>query len=156
MLHNIACKVRSKMVSERTADGQIMTPVMIDPATITLIVGLTTTIIKLIAKCIDEREETKAKQEAVDAEAHALSSPEETSDVSFRAEVATDIINSPTFFQRRMLKRAIRKKIGWIKNWFEGGELYKAMLETGQETTPPEMQGLLDDVEIPQRTLGSY
>jgi hypothetical protein len=130
VLYEVAGRVQSKLIKQRTVDSLELTQVMVDPATVTLIISLASSVIKLIIKCIDERQKEDDGME-----------------VSFRAQVATDIASDPTFFQRRLLRRTIRKHLGWIRNWFEGGELYDAVLETGKELNPLEMQGLLNDVE---------
>jgi hypothetical protein len=97
MIEDIAQKVQDRLVKEQK--------VMLDPATIMLIITLVSSIISAIQKC-------KAK-------------PEE----------AILVAHYPTHREEKLLKRQIRKELGWVKYWKEGQQYYEAVKATGKDLT---------------------
>ena len=98
------------MVIERIAQQvqdklKVEQKVFVDPATIMLIITLVSTIISAIQKC--------------------KSKPEE----------AVLVAQYPDPREQRMLKKTIRKKLGWIKYWKEGDSYYEAVVATGKNLT---------------------
>lgn len=88
--------------------------VVIDPATIMLVITLVTEIVKAIQKC-------KAK-------------PTD----------GLVLVNFPSEREKRVLKRKIRQKLGWRRYWKEGDAYYDATLKTGQNTTLEDLKNAYD------------
>lgn len=97
MIENIAQKVQDKLVKEQR--------VMLDPATIMLIITLVSGIISAIKKCKEKPEE------------------------------AVVVAHHPTPREEKLLKRKIRQHLGWIKYWREGEQYYQAVRATGKDLT---------------------
>lgn len=101
MISNIAQKLQDNLHYKQQ--------VVIDPATIMLIISITTTVIKAIKKCKEKPEE------------------------------ALMLAKFPSKREQKLLRRNLRQGLGWVKYWKEGDLYYKAALETGQTITLQEI-----------------
>ncbi len=79
--------------------------VMLDPATIILVATIVSEVIKMIKKCREKPEDS------------------------------ITLVNLPNEKEKRVLKRKIRKTLGWRKSFKEGDKYYNAVLDTGREAT---------------------
>ena len=84
--------------------------VFIDPATVILIGKISLTVIRLIKGCKESREEREAA------------------------------VRTPTLDDDKILKRVVRRKLGWFKNMRMGGKVIKAMKEMGVELNNDELE----------------
>ena len=75
--------------------------VFVDPATLILIGKISVTVIRLIKGC---KKSKKGRQE---------------------------IVNAPTLDEERILKRVVRRHLGWFKYMTTGGKVIKAIKEVG-------------------------
>ncbi len=55
-------------------------------------------------------------------------------------EQATVAVNSPTRVEKAVVKRAVRKELGFFKNWKDGGEYYDAVLKAGYTSNVNDVQ----------------
>lgn len=55
-------------------------------------------------------------------------------------EQATVSVNNPNRLDKVVLKKAIRKELGFLKNWREGSEYYDATLKAGYTATVNDVQ----------------
>tara|TARA_Y100001951_G_C11251685_1_gene246820 strand:+ start:175 stop:606 length:432 start_codon:yes stop_codon:yes gene_type:complete len=83
--------------------------VAIDPATIILIGKISLSVIRAIKKCAEEADERE------------------------------EIIKSPTSKNEKVLKRIVRRELGWIKYLLIGGKVIDAMKEMGTEVSHSEL-----------------
>lgn len=102
--------------------------VLVDPATITLIVKAVIGIARLIQSC------RKSSEEAVQM-AFDVDNPE--------TGIYSQIENNRR--NRRLMKKAIRREIGWWQWWWHGEDITKAIVETGKYMTPQEMADILKE-----------
>lgn len=100
--------------------------VFVDPVTLTLIASIVTQIVKLLIKYIEYKEEEKEK-----------------SPIEHKEEIAYKIIKQPSFWQRWTLKQMIRKEMGVFKYWWNGKEIYNAVLDEGKDTDIYTIKNLL-------------
>lgn len=100
--------------------------VFVDPVTLTLIASIVTQIVKLLIKYIEYKEEEKEK-----------------SPIEHKEEIAYRIIKQPSFWQRWTLKQMIRKEMGVFKYWWNGKEIYNAVLDEGKDTDIYTIKNLL-------------
>ena len=84
--------------------------VFVDPATVILIGKISLTVIRLIKGCKESREEREAA------------------------------VRTPTLDDDKILKRVVRRKLGWFKNMRMGGKVIKAMKEMGVELNNDELE----------------
>ena len=91
--------------------------VFVDPATLILIGKISVTVIRLIKGCRESREERQ------------------------------DTVKSHTFDDERVLKREVRRELGWFKYMRTGRKVIKAIKEVGLE---------LDENELEQTDLFNY
>lgn len=103
--------------------------VFVDPATIGLIVEAIIGVVKLIQSC------RKTPEEAVKV-AFEVDKPEES-------EYIEDI--EDTRRNRRLLRRTIRRKIGWWEWWKRGNEITSAIVKTGKYMSPEETGKLMQE-----------
>ncbi len=109
MLEELAQRAAHNMSGD-TRDRQVA----LDPVTIALLLKLVTVIIKCIRETYDIP-------------------PEEVS-----SEAQTVALNI-TGRKRRLLKRAIRRQVGWWTFWRKRDQLMQSVLKTGAEATVEEM-----------------
>lgn len=102
MIADIAQKVQDRLVKEQK--------VMLDPATIMLIITLVSSVISAIKKCKEKPEE------------------------------AVVVAHFPTPREEKMLKRKIRQQLGWLKYWREGEQYYQAVRATGKDLTAKDFE----------------
>lgn len=57
-----------------------------------------------------------------------------------------EIAQRPTRFQRWILRRRVRRELGWRGYRKHGSEIQKALLRTGRQTNIEEMRELYDEV----------
>ena len=94
--------------------------VAIDPATIILIGKISLSVIRTIKKCAEAADERE------------------------------EIIKSPTSKNEKVLKRIVRRELGWVKYLLIGGKVIDAMKEMGTEVSPSELEQshlFIDDLE---------
>ena len=94
--------------------------VAIDPATIILIGKISLSVIRAIKKCAEEAGERE------------------------------DIIKNPTRKNGKVLKRIVRRELGWVKYLLIGGKVIDAMKEMGTEMSHSELEQshlFIDDFE---------
>ncbi len=94
--------------------------VAIDPATIILIGKISLSVIRAIKKCAEEAGERE------------------------------DIIKNPTRKNGKVLKRIVRRELGWVKYLLIGGKVIDAMKEMGTEMSHSELEQshlFVDDFE---------
>ena len=77
--------------------------VFVDPATLILIGKISVTVIRLIKGCKKSKEERQ------------------------------EIVNTPTLDEERVLKKVVRRQLGWFKYMTTGGKVIKAIKEVGFE-----------------------
>jgi hypothetical protein len=109
-----------KALAERTQRYYQGTKVAIDPATIIMLIGVITEIIRIIQRC---------KQ------------PEEVQICAV----------SPTDKEYRIISRAVRRKIGWIRWFREGTTITNAIFRVGMNSTVDEIKEAykeIDDISI--------
>ena len=84
--------------------------VFVDPATLILISKISVTLIRLIKGCKESREERHAT------------------------------VNTPTLDDEKLLKRVVRRQLGWVKYMRTGGKVIKAIKEVGLELNEAELE----------------
>ena len=84
--------------------------VFVDPATIILIGKISITVIRLIKGCKESREGREAA------------------------------VRTPTLNDDKILKRVVRRKLGWFKNMRMGSKVIKAMKEMGAELNNEDLE----------------
>ena len=84
--------------------------VAIDPATITLITPIVIEIIKIIVAC--------------------RKSPDE----------AVAIINSPEEVEVAIVKKVVRRRLGFWRYWWSGGKIIQAILDSGKYSSESEVE----------------
>jgi hypothetical protein len=52
-----------------------------------------------------------------------------------KPETAVTVAHYPTPQEKRILKRVVRRKLGFFKNWNEGDRYVEAILDSGKTTT---------------------
>jgi len=107
-------KLANKLNNDIYNDGKDEQQVFVDPASITLIVTLIVELIKLFNNCKKDEEE------------------------------ALQVAHTPTTRERRLLKREIRKKLGW-GNWVLRQQYYEQILNHGTTVNYDQMKGLYAD-----------
>lgn len=61
---------------------------------------------------------------------------------------AVNIARNPTWLQRRMLRRKVRRELG-ARGWREHGhDIVESLLEAGKDVTPDEMQEAMDELDV--------
>ena len=84
--------------------------VFVDPATLILIGKISVTVIRLIKGCKKSKEERQ------------------------------EIVNTPTLDEERVLKKVVRRQLGWFKYMTTGGKVIKAIKEVGFELDGNELE----------------
>ena len=84
--------------------------VFVDPATLILIGKISVTVIRLIKGCKKSREERQ------------------------------EIVNTPTLDEDRILKKVVRRQLGWYKYMTTGGKVIKAIKEVGFELNENDLE----------------
>ncbi len=102
MIADIAQKLQDKLVKEQK--------VVIDPATMMMVIALVSAIIQALQNCKKKPEE------------------------------AVVVAHHPTPREEKLLKRKIRQELGWIKYWREGNEYYQAVRATGKDLTAKDFE----------------
>jgi len=102
--------VSTKIYNKAYNKGRRDEEVFIDPATIILIGKISVTVIRLIKGCKKSREERQ------------------------------DIVNAPTFDESRILKKVVRRHLGWFKYMRTGGKVIRAIKEVGFELNETELE----------------
>lgn len=108
-IENLAQKVQDKLVTKQD--------VVIDPATVMLIMTIVSGVIRAWKECKKKPEE------------------------------AVVVAQYPTDKEKRGLKRLIRKELGLRKYWKEGSKYYDAVLEAGSEITTKDLRDVFRDTE---------
>lgn len=106
-MNNIARKLQDNLYTKQA--------VVIDPATVMLIMSLVSAVIKIWQDCKKKPEE------------------------------AVVVAQYPTSRERRVLKRIIRRELGLVKYWREGDKYYEAMLQTGQELNTQDIKDAYEE-----------
>ena len=91
--------------------------VFFDPVTISVVTTILLQIIKLIKHCTANGEE------------------------------AVEVAHNPSHANKRQLKVAVRRQLGWWKYWREGDKYMEAILDEGKTLTKQDMLGLYTDEE---------
>ena len=91
----------TKIYNKAYNKGREDEEVFVDPATLILIGKISVTVIRLIKGCKKSREERQ------------------------------EIVNAPTLDEDRVLKRVVRRQLGWFKYMTTGGKVIKAIKEVG-------------------------
>lgn len=84
----------------------------IDPITVLIIINIVIEVVKLINECQEE----------------------DTNEVKK--------LNKPSKLEKRILKRIVRKELGFFRYWFYGNSYLNALEKTGQKITKQELQEL--------------
>lgn len=123
----MAERATNKM-NRKVVDGMEVQEVALDPVTLSLILSAITTSIKLIKRCRAEREQASGDT------------------YNDKIQMAVSVAHNPMGRDRRVLRRILRRKMGWIRFWREGGKTYNAILETGKDVTEDEMREMFAEV----------
>ena len=103
--------VLSKKIYDKAyTKGSKNQEVFVDPATLILIGKISVTVIRLIKGCRESREERQTT------------------------------VKSPTFDDERVLKRVVRRELGWFKYMRTGRKVIKAIKEVGLELDENELE----------------
>ena len=112
--HELSRKIYDKMYVKNANQSPWLKyggqEVFIDPAPVILIGKISITVIRLIKGCRESREEREAA------------------------------VRTPTLDDDRVLKRVVRRKLGWFKNLRMGGKVVKALKEMGTELNNEELE----------------
>lgn len=103
-------------VEKHMMENNGITPVMIDPATITLITTLSVQLIKCLVKRYGNNTESIEKK-----------------------------IKKPSWMDTIRLKRVVRKVLGWRRYRKEGGNVIEALRRTGGKLTVNDIYALITD-----------
>jgi hypothetical protein len=109
MIIDIAQKLQDKLVKEQK--------VVVDPATMMLVITLVTTIIKAIQSCKEKPAE------------------------------AVTVAHHPSNREIKLLKRKIRQELGWIRYWREGEQYYQAVRATGKDLTVKDFENSYGELQ---------
>ena len=90
--------------------GRAAEEVFVDPATLILIGKISVTVIRLIKGCKKSREERQ------------------------------EVVIAPTINENRILKRVVRRHLGWFKYMTMGGKVLTAIKEVGCELNEDELE----------------
>ena len=93
----------AKIYNKAYNKGRAEEEVFVDPATLILIGKISVTVIRLIKGCKKSREERQ------------------------------EIVNTPTLDEDRVLKKVVRRQLGWFKYMTTGSKVIKAIKEVGFE-----------------------
>jgi len=99
-----------KIYNKAYTTGSKNQEVFVDPATLILIGKISVTVIRLIKGCRKSREERQGT------------------------------VKSPTFDDERVLKRVVRRELGWFKYMRTGRKVIKAIKEVGLELDENELE----------------
>ena len=99
-----------KIYNKAYNKGRTEEEVFVDPATLILIGKISVTVIRLIKGCRKSREERQGT------------------------------VKSPTFDDERVLKRVVRRELGWFKYMRTGRKVIKAIKEVGLELDENELE----------------
>ncbi len=112
MIVDIAQRLQDRLVKEQK--------VVLDPATMMLVISLVSSIISALKKC-------KAK-------------PEE----------AVVVAQYPSPREEKLLKRKIRQELGLVKYWREGEKYYQAVRATGKDLTVKDFEDSYGELNTEQ------
>ena len=99
-----------KIYNKAYNKGRDTEEVFVDPATLILIGKISVTVIRLIKGCKESREERQTS------------------------------VNTPTLDDERVLKRVVRRQLGWFKYMRTGKKVIKAIKEVGFELNETELE----------------
>jgi len=99
----------AKIYNKAYNKGRVEEEVFVDPATLLLIGKISVAVIKTIRRCRDSNIERTA------------------------------VVKAPTPTDDKMLKRIVRKELGWFKYVTTGDKIVKAIKEMGTEITEDEL-----------------
>ncbi len=102
--------VLSRKIHTKVNKNQGAQEVMVDPATLLLIAKISVAVIKTIRRCRESDTER------------------------------TTVVKAPTASDDKILKRIVRKQLGWFKYMTTGGKIVQAMKEMGTELTENELE----------------
>ena len=102
--------VNTKIYNKAYNKGRAEEEVFVDPATIILIGKISVTVIRLIKGCKKSREERQST------------------------------VSAPTLDDERVLKKVVRRQLGWFKYMTTGGKVIKAVKEVGFELDENELE----------------
>jgi hypothetical protein len=91
--------------------------VFITATTAVLIVNILTSVIKLIQACKETPESTVV------------------------------VAQLPTYKEQVMLKKVIRKELGFVRNWREGQAYFDAIMKTGKSVTKDDLTGVFKECQ---------
>jgi len=100
----------TKIYNKAYNKGKGNEEVFVDPATLILIGKISVTVIRLIKGCKKSKEERQ------------------------------EIVNTPTLDEERVLKKVVRRQLGWFKYMTTGGKVIKAIKEVGFELDGNELE----------------
>ena len=102
--------VSTKIYNKAYNKGREDEEVFFDPATLILIGKISVTVIRLIKGCKKSREERQ------------------------------EIVNTPTLDEDRILKKVVRRHLGWLKYMTTGSKVITAIKEVGFELNENELE----------------
>jgi hypothetical protein len=118
-VNHVSQSIISRMRAENTKQE-----VCVDPTTLQIIIStIVVQIIKLLAEYLNYKKQDGEQE-----------------------EVAYNILKSPNFLQRRILKRTIRKEMGFWQYWVNGGKVYDSLLQEGQQADVEIVKDLFNEV----------
>ena len=100
----------TKIYNRAYNKGRAAEEVFVDPATLILIGKISVTVIRLIKGCKKSREERQ------------------------------EVVIAPTINENRILKRVVRRHLGWFKYITMGGKVLTAIKEVGCELNEDELE----------------
>tara|TARA_R100000808_G_scaffold24811_1_gene58477 strand:- start:834 stop:1232 length:399 start_codon:yes stop_codon:yes gene_type:complete len=100
----------TKIYNRAYNKGRAAEEVFVDPATLILIGKISVTVIRLIKGCKKSREERQ------------------------------EVVIAPTINENRILKRVVRRHLGWFKYMTMGGKVLTAIKEVGCELNEDELE----------------
>ena len=100
----------TKIYNRAYNKGRAAEEVFVDPATLILIGKISVTVIRLIKGCKKSREERQ------------------------------EVVTAPTINENRILKRVVRRHLGWFKYMTMGGKVLTAIKEVGCELNEDELE----------------
>jgi hypothetical protein len=100
----------TKIYNKAYNKGKETEEVFVDPATLILIGKISVTVVRLIKGCKKSREERQ------------------------------EVVNTPTLDDELVLKKVVRRHLGWFKYMTTGGKVIKAIKEVGFELNENELE----------------
>jgi len=94
--------------------------VVFDPATISLIISIVGNLVRIIKACRDES--------------------------YHKPQQVCYYLQEPSRRDQRIIKRTIRRQIGWRRWIYEGQDIYRGILETGKQMSSNQMTQLFEEI----------